>query len=518
MNDIERIGSNAGRVALLGGAATRRRRSRGARGVGAVRADGARRRRRRPARPRPRAACRADRRRSRVRATTAATASRPRRGSARWASARRCCASARRPRRRPTQRRRWRARCAAGVAILDWPQRGARRPRTTPISSSTPCSASAPSRAPEGEIAAAIARIAELAARGARVLAVDVPSGLDVDRGQPIGAACVVADDTLTLIAPKPGLFTGSGRDHAGQRLVRATRRRRRWQPTRRLARRHARSRRARVAPRRHAAHKGSFGDVAVVGGAAGHGGRGAGSRRAPRTPPAPAACSSNSCAATPRPASHDAFDPTRPELMLRPGWAARRRGARRRTTVVCGCGGGDAVRAPLPRLLSLAPRLVLDADALNALAGDASLLALAVARDARGLRPSSPRTRSKQHACSAAPARPCSPTASARRARSPPSAGAVVVLKGSGTVIAARRRRAAHQRDRQRRARERGHRRRAGRLDRRPLGVGRHDVRRSTSRRSARSSTARRPSRRAPGAVRAADLIETLHRRARGG
>ena len=43
------------------------------------------------------------------------------------------------------------------------------------------------SRAPEGAIAAAIGRIAALAALGARVLAIDVPSGLDVDRGQPLG-------------------------------------------------------------------------------------------------------------------------------------------------------------------------------------------------------------------------------------------------------------------------------------------------------------------------------------------
>ena len=43
-------------------------------------------------------------------------------------------------------------------------------------------------------------------------------------------------------------------------------------------------------------------------------------------------------------------------------------------TTVVCGCGGGDAVRSALPRLLSLAPRLVLDADALNAIAADPGL------------------------------------------------------------------------------------------------------------------------------------------------
>src|SRR6185369_7298997 len=122
---------------------------------------------------------------------------------------------------------------------------------------------------PEGEVAAAIGRIAALAALGARVLAVDVPSGLDVGCGQPLGAACVAADDTLTLIAPKPGLFTGSGRDHAGRVwcarlgvgppggsadawLVGTS------DPT------------CAIAPRRHASHKGSFGDVAVVGGATG--------------------------------------------------------------------------------------------------------------------------------------------------------------------------------------------------------------------------------------------------------
>jgi hydroxyethylthiazole kinase-like uncharacterized protein yjeF len=67
------------------------------------------------------------------------------------------------------------------------------------------------SRAPAGEIAAAIERIAALAVRGARVLAVDVPSGLDVDRGQALGATCVVADDTLTLIAAKPGSSPAAG-------------------------------------------------------------------------------------------------------------------------------------------------------------------------------------------------------------------------------------------------------------------------------------------------------------------
>ncbi len=73
------------------------------------------------------------------------------------------------------------------------------------------------SRPPEAALAAAIGCIAGFTARGARVLAVDVPSGFDVDRGQPLGNACVTADDTLTFISAKPGLFTGAGRDQAGR-------------------------------------------------------------------------------------------------------------------------------------------------------------------------------------------------------------------------------------------------------------------------------------------------------------
>jgi hydroxyethylthiazole kinase-like uncharacterized protein yjeF len=54
-------------------------------------------------------------------------------------------------------------------------------------------------------------------------------------------------------------------------------------------------------------------------------------------------------------------------------------------STVVCGCGGGDAVREVLPTLLSRAPRLVVDADGLNAIANDSMLQGLLAARMARG-------------------------------------------------------------------------------------------------------------------------------------
>jgi len=52
--------------------------------------------------------------------------------------------------------------------------------------------------------------------RSARpVLAIDIPSGLDADTGAIHGVA-IRADATITFIALKPGLFTGAGRERAG--------------------------------------------------------------------------------------------------------------------------------------------------------------------------------------------------------------------------------------------------------------------------------------------------------------
>ena len=76
------------------------------------------------------------------------------------------------------------------------------------------------------------------------------------------------------------------------------------------------------------------------------------------------------------------AIDMAQPELMFRRFDAL----ALEQLTVVCGCGGGEAVRAVLPAVLARAARLVLDADALNALATDAALRAEVVSRAERGL------------------------------------------------------------------------------------------------------------------------------------
>ena len=127
--------------------------------------------------------------------------------------------------------------------------------------------------------------------------------------------------------------------------------------------------------------------------------------------------------------------------------------------TVVCGCGGGDAVKVALPRLLSGAGRLVLDADALNAIAADGTLARLLAARSVRGRE-----TVLTPHPLEAARLLSI-PTGDVQADR----LGAarqlaekftcVVVLKGSGTVVAAPDGIPSDQQHRERRARHGGHR-----------------------------------------------------------
>jgi len=58
-----------------------------------------------------------------------------------------------------------------------------------------------------------------LNASGARVVSVDVPSGLSAQTGAAPGA-CVVADMTVTMLALKPGLLADKGRDVCGSIVV----------------------------------------------------------------------------------------------------------------------------------------------------------------------------------------------------------------------------------------------------------------------------------------------------------
>jgi hydroxyethylthiazole kinase-like uncharacterized protein yjeF len=281
-------------------------------------------------------------------------------------------------------------------------------------------------RAPGGLVAQGIGALNRLACP---VLAVDLPSGLHPRTGQPLGDACVTASGTLALLTLKPGLFTGAGRDHAGSVWLETL-----GVDAGALLPDAWLSGVTTVAARRHAQHKGSFGDVAVVGGAPGRGGAALLAARAAHA----AGAGRVYVQLLDRSAGALRVDGAYPELMFRTDWLAGGANVLARTTVVCGCGGGDAARAPLPRLLSGARRLVLDADALNALANDATLEALLVARDRRGLATVlTPHPLEAARLLGAAAAEVQADRLQAARELARRFA-CVVVLKGSGSVIAA--------------------------------------------------------------------------------
>ena len=224
-------------------------------------------------------------------------------------------------------------------------------------------------RAPAGDLAQAIR---QMNGSTARVLAVDLPSGLDPDTGTLLGAAAVRADVTLCLLTLKPGCFTAQGRDHAGQVWLDGLGAQPAASPVGWLSGPPA----PRVRP--HAAHKGSHGDVAVVGGSTGM----TGAAWLAATAALAAGAGRVFCSLL----SDIDTAPPRPELMTRKEWWRESPAVLASTTVVCGCGGGSAVHQALPALLSHAARLVLDADGINAVAADPQLQTLLLQRSARGL------------------------------------------------------------------------------------------------------------------------------------
>lgn len=69
------------------------------------------------------------------------------------------------------------------------------------------------------ELAAVIEACNAAGVSGTRIVAVDIPSGLDCNTGQP-SQATVRADLTVTLVAMKTGLVNESAQPHVGQVLV----------------------------------------------------------------------------------------------------------------------------------------------------------------------------------------------------------------------------------------------------------------------------------------------------------
>jgi hydroxyethylthiazole kinase-like uncharacterized protein yjeF len=71
----------------------------------------------------------------------------------------------------------------------------------------------------EGPLAQVVAETARLRAQGARVVAVDLPSGLCSDSGRPLGA-CITADLSVAFHRAKPGHYLAEGPAHCGRLAV----------------------------------------------------------------------------------------------------------------------------------------------------------------------------------------------------------------------------------------------------------------------------------------------------------
>lgn len=260
------------------------------------------------------------------------------------------------------------------------------------------------------------------------VLHIDIPSGLLANTGEWLGKPAVVTSapkrHTLSLLTLKPGLFTADGRDACGQVWFNDLGIDSSHTPPNAWLQTHVHL----LRDRQHSSHKGSYGDVMVVGGTTGMAGAAVLASLA-----ALHAGAGRVYAGLLDTNAHAAVVAAHPALMVREVEHLDFKHA----TVVCGCGGGDDMREVLPRVLSTAPRLVLDADALNALANDSQLCHLLQQRAKK-----KQTTVLTPHPLEAARLLKRSTTDVQRDRLAAAQAlaevsGCVVVLKGSGTVIA---------------------------------------------------------------------------------
>jgi ADP-dependent NAD(P)H-hydrate dehydratase / NAD(P)H-hydrate epimerase len=268
--------------------------------------------------------------------------------------------------------------------------------------------------------------IARINASNSTVLAVDIPTGLNADTGA-VGPISVRATATLSLLTLKPGLFTAHGRDACGDI----------WlhdladagdapsnspTPTAWLA--------AAPAPtaRAHASHKGSYGDVAIIGGAPGMTGAALLAARAALH------CGAGRVLVGLLDGGSLTVDIQQPELMLR----AVDTLDFNTLTLVCGCGGGQAVTQWLQQAIQSIAPVVIDADAINAIASSPELQSALVARAARQaptvLTPH-PLEAARLLGCTAAQVQQDRLSAAQQLSD---RLQCTIVLKGSGTIIAA--------------------------------------------------------------------------------
>lgn len=261
---------------------------------------------------------------------------------------------------------------------------------------------------------------------GCPILAIDIPSGLNADTGAAMGAA-VRADATITFIGAKVGLYTGAGRDFGGRIYlddldvpgsvhdgVTPTARRitAEW-----LA--------PMLAPRPRHGHKGDYGHVLVIGGGQGMPGA------ARLAGEAAYRAGAGLVTVAVHPESAAAVGAARPELIVHGVAQAKDLASLLRAADVVAVGPGLGSNAWSQRMLGTVldsgRPLILDADALNLLAVDPQrrtdwILTPHPGEAARLLGCKTPDVQADRvHAVGALTER----------------FGGVIVLKGSGTLVA---------------------------------------------------------------------------------
>lgn len=281
---------------------------------------------------------------------------------------------------------------------------------------------------------------------GARVLAVDVPSGVDGDSGL-VEEGAIQATDTVTFVYPKPGLISYPGRLHAGRVITRGLALPDGFTETILAAMADqgpamitgedvAAWRPARPAD----GHKGSFGHALLYAGEVGYAGAGIMACRS-------CLSSGTGLVTWMVPAAlYPSLAPSCPAAIVRP----KPESQEEQTALLCqqaetmsavligpGCGVSEQTAHLVEEGIRRASRLILDADALTVLARDSHLQAALSARVQSGLDPAvlTPHPGEFRRFY---PDRESMPESRLDQAADLACRlSAVVVLKGAGTVVA---------------------------------------------------------------------------------
>ncbi len=267
--------------------------------------------------------------------------------------------------------------------------------------------------------------VMDVSALACPVLALDIPSGLDADTGAIVGpdGVAVRATHTITFIGDKPGLHTCDGRDTAGNVIIATLGIADADFPAPHACLNDTGLFAACLRPRPHNTHKGSFGNVAVVGGAAGMVGAAVLAGRAALFGGAGRVYLCMLDAAV-------RYDSQTPELMFRDAYGFDVADK----VVVAGPGMGLAAPALLARGLDAGTPNVLDADALNLIAGDTALQDQLCQRSGASVLTPHPLEAARLLGITASAVQADRVAAARALAR---LFNAFVVLKGSGSVMA---------------------------------------------------------------------------------